>query len=295
MKTTTAAMSNGTTEITKAETELRAAARRRGLTMRDLAMEMGVTPSYLSRIATGRKPWTSKMREKAEAVLGETPRRGVVYRQREVVSGESSYIRERAREVGMSMKDLAECVGISQGYMTRVSRGRRKMGVKVQARVESVLATQVKVAPAECAIVDQQALWSRMDAHGISQNEVARRAGVGSAHLSKIMSRKATPSAGVLKKLHEVLFRPTREELVMPAEVKVLGWKKGERHGVVVRGAGGPRREDGGGSIRVGGRVPWGAEVEFAYRSGYDSRGRVSVTPVVTQGLSCMLAKRERF
>ena len=28
----------------------------------------------------------------------------------------------------------------------------------------------------------------------------------------------------------------------MPAEVKVLGWRKGERSGIVVRGAGGPGR-----------------------------------------------------
>ena len=29
--------------------------------------------------------------------------------------------------------------------------------------------------------------------------------------------------------------------------------------------------------MRIGGRVPWGTEVEFAYTSGYDSRGQVSV------------------
>ena len=32
-----------------------------------------------------------------------------------------------------------------------------------------------------------------------------------------------------------------------------------------------------------GGRVPWGAEVEYAYRAGYDSRGRVSVTHLVDE------------
>ena len=61
-----------------------------------------------------------------------------VYRQRDRVSGESSYIRERARELGMNMKDLAERVGVSYGYMSEVSRGRRRMGVKIQARVESI-------------------------------------------------------------------------------------------------------------------------------------------------------------
>ena len=104
------------------------------------------------------------------------------------------------------------------------------------------------------------------------------------------MNGKSTPSGKVLEKLHGVLFQPTSDELVVPAEVKVMAWKKGERNGVVVRGAGGPGAGDqnpGGGTIRIGGRVPWSAEVEYAYRAGYDSRGQVSVTHLGGQeGLS---------
>ena len=45
----------------------------------------------------------------------------------------------------------------------------------------------------------------------------------------------------------------------------------------------------------AGGRVPWGAEVEYAYRAGYDSRGRVSVTHLVDErGYSIMLTQPER-
>jgi len=108
------------------------------------------------------------------------------------------------------------------------------------------------------------------------------------------MSGKANPSPGVLKKLHGVLFQRTKtEERVVPAEVKVLGWRKGERSGMVVRGAGGPGSKVGGGTVRVGGRVPWGAKVEYAYRAGYDGRGRLSVTHVVEPGYSAMLAPSE--
>ena len=102
--------------------------------------------------------------------------------------------------------------------MTEVSRGRRNMGVKVHARVASALEAPAKVAPAKRASVDREAAWGRRDAHGLSQNEVARRAGVSSGHLSMIMSGKASPSPGVLKKLHGVLFKRSKEEeLVMPA------------------------------------------------------------------------------
>ena len=290
---TTTTKSNGTRNKTGAETELRAAARRCGLTMRELAAELGITPGYLSMLGSGQRRWTAELRMKTTAVLGETPGERVVYRQREVVAGESSFIRERARALGMSMANLAEKVGVSASYMSKVARGRRGMGVKFQARVETVLESEARVAAAKRACVDQQALWRRMDAHGISQNEVARQAGISSAHISNIMSGKASPSAGVLKKLHGALFRPTTEERVEPAEVKVLAWRKGERHGVVVRGAGGPGSHRDDDAIRVGGHVPWGAEVEYAYRSGYDSRGRVSVTPVVPQEYGCMLAQTE--
>ena len=361
---TTATMATGTRT---AETELRAAARRRGVTMKELAALMGVSAGYLSGFSTGRTPWTPKMREKAVAVLGEVPGQGTVYRQGGGVTGESSFIRERARTLGMTMHDLADRVGVSYSYMTQVARGRQNMGVKVQTRIESALKAPAKIAPAQCAnrpasvvsgqssyvreralgmtmrelaervgvsasymsevsrgrrsmgvrvqalveaaleaeatvasaqlaCVDPKAVWDRMDAHGFSQNEVARRAGISSSYLSQIMNGKSTPSAGVLKRLHAVLFRRAKsEERVMPAEVKVLGWRKGERHGMVVHGAGGPGRRgrSGGPAVRVGGRVPWGAKAEYAYRAGYDGMGRLSMTPVLMPGYSAMLKQPE--
>ena len=369
MTTATLANGTGTTETAGRESELRAAARRRGVTMKELAALMGVSVGYLSQVANGHRPWTPKMREKVMAALGEIPGQGTVYRQggvavssessfireraREmgmtmrdladrtgvsysyltqaargrtnmgvkvqarvesvlqapakiapascanrpeniVASGESSFIRERARSLGMTMRELAEKAGVSYGYLSQVSRGHKSMGVKLQARVEAALEGQAKVAPAECANIDPQALWGRMDAHGISQNEVSRRAGISSSHLSQIMNGKASASATVLRNLHGVLFKKTKaEERVMPAELKVLGWRKGERSGTVIHGA---RSRDGtarGAAVRTGGRVPWDAEVEYAYRAGYDGTGRVSLTPVVMPAVSAMLAQPE--
>ena len=83
------------------ESELRAAARKKGLTMKELAALMGVSPGYLSTLATGKRPWSQAMREKAMAVLGELPGQGIVYRQGGVVNSESNFIREQARTLGM--------------------------------------------------------------------------------------------------------------------------------------------------------------------------------------------------
>ena len=367
MTTATLATGTGTTETAGRESELRAAARRRGLMMKELAALMGVSVGYLSQVANGHRPWTPKMREKVMAVLGEVPGQGTVYRQggvavssescyireraREmgmtmkdladraevsygylstaarghqsmgvkvqarvesvlqapakiapatcanrrgsVVSGGSSYIRERARALGMSMRELAERVGVSYGYLSTVTRGHKSMGVKLQVRMEAALEAPAKVAPAQLANVDRQVMWERMDAHGFSQNEVARRVGICSSHLSNIMNGKTSPSPDVLKRLHGVLFRRTKaEERVMPAELKVLGRRKGERSGTVVHGAGGPGRRGrfGGPAVRIGGRVPWGAKAEYAFRAGYDGAGRLSMTPVLMPGYSAMLS-----
>ena len=281
----------------KPESELRAAARRHGLTLKELAEKMGVSYGYLSSVSAGRRPWSPMLRERVAAVLGEVPGPGVVYRQGGLVKGESSYIRERAREMGMSLQELSERSGVSYGYLCQASRGQRNMGPAVQARVEAALEAPVRIAPARRPRVDCRALWDRMEAHGLSQNEVARLAGISTGHLSQIMNGQRTPSGDVLRRLHGVLFQPTASELVVPAEVKVMAWKKGGRNGVVVRGAGGPGvggNQPGGGTVRIGGRVPWGAEVEYAYRAGYDSRGRVSVTHLVDErGYGRMLTKPE--
>ncbi len=273
----------------KPESELRAAARRKGLTLKELAEKMGVSYGYVSQVSAGSRPWSPMLRERAQAVLGEVPGQGVVYRQGGVVDGgQSTYIRERAREMGFSLKGLAEHVGVSSGYLTQVCRGQRRMSPGVQAKVEAALEAPARVEPAQPRDVDTRALWDRMDAHNYSQNRTARLAGISPALLSQIMNGQRKPSGDVLRRLHGVLFRPSAAELVVPAEVKVLAWKKGRRNGVVVQGAGGP----GSGTIRTGGRVPEGAEVEYAYRAGYDSRGQVSVTHLVDErGCSALLEK----
>ena len=112
---------------------------------------MGVSPGYLSTLATGKRPWSQAMREKAMAVLGEVPGQGVVYRQGGVVNSESNFIREQARTMGMTMQDLSDRSGVSYSYLTQVARGSRDMGIKAQASIESVLGTAVRVAPAKLA------------------------------------------------------------------------------------------------------------------------------------------------
>lgn len=77
----------------------------------------------------------------------------------------------------------------------------------------------------------------------------------------------------------------------------MVGWKKDDRRGVVVRGAGGPGKggnDHHGGTVRIGGRVPWRAEIEYAYTTGYDGRSRFSVNHLVDErGCGAMLKQEE--
>ena len=142
----------------------------------------------------------------------------------------------------MSMNQRAEKAGVSSGYLSDVSRGRRNMGVKVQQWVEALLQAPAYAAPAQKPRVDCRALWDRMEAHGISQNEAARRAGISVGYISQVMNGHRTPSGDVLKRLHRVLFAPSPAELVAPVELRVFAWKKGGRNGVVIKGAGAGQR-----------------------------------------------------
>lgn len=80
---------------------------------------MGSTPSHLGQVANGNKPLTPRMRDKIAAALGEVPGQGAGYRQGGVVQGaQSTYVRERARKRGMTLRQVAERTGLSYGYVT---------------------------------------------------------------------------------------------------------------------------------------------------------------------------------
>ncbi len=196
----------------------------------------------------------------------------------------------------MTLRQVAERTGLSYGHVVMVSRGQRNLSPAAQTPMESVLEAPVKVETAQCSDVDPAVLWDRMDAHGLSQNETARRAGISSGMLSQIVNGQRKASGSVLEKLHGALFAPSAAELVAPVELKVMGWKKGGRNGVVIQGAGGPgsNGKTGDGTIRTGGRVPWGAEVELGLHHRIRQPGAGLGNHIVDErGCSAMLKQWE--
>ena len=205
----------------KPESELRAAARQHGLNLKELADRMGVNYGYLSSVASGRRPWTPLLRERAMAVLGEVPGQGIVYRQGGLVEGESTCIRERAWELGMSQKDLAQRVGVSVGYMSEVARGRNNMSPAVQTRVESVLGGPVKVGPARCANRQDGVVKGRGESSyirerarelGMSLKGLAEHVGVSRGYMTQVSRGERSMSPVVQARVEAALDGPARIE-----------------------------------------------------------------------------------
>ena len=223
----------------KPESELRAAARRKGLTLKELAEKMGVNYGYLSSVASGRRPWSPMLRERAMAVLGEVPGQGIVYRQGGLVQGESTSIREQARELGLSQKDLAQRVGVSAGYMSDVCRGRRNMSPAVQARVEKVLGGQVEIAPAVCANrqggpVKGETTYIRERARekGMSLKGLAERAGVSYGYLIQASRGQRNMGPAFQSKIEAALDGPARVEAAQTRDVDPRAlWDRMDAHG----------------------------------------------------------------
>ena len=59
--------------------------------------------------------------------------------------------------------------------------------------------------PPTRVILKAAAVWELLDQLDLSQNELARRCGITSGHLSHLMNGRRSPSPGVRRRLMEVL------------------------------------------------------------------------------------------
>ena len=97
---------------------------------------MGVSYRYMTQAARGQRNMSPRVQARMEAALGgpaEIAAARCANRRHGPVKGQTTYIKERARELGMSMRELAEKVGVSLSYLSQVARGLRNMGPAVQA------------------------------------------------------------------------------------------------------------------------------------------------------------------
>ena len=74
--------------------------------------------------------------------------------------------------------------------------------------------TERRCGPARPSDVGRQAVWERMHALRVSQNEVARRAGVSSGHLIQIMTGTRNPVARNAESVQNPAEAPSTSRLL---------------------------------------------------------------------------------
>ena len=143
--------------VTSESSVIRERAREKGMTLKDLAVAAGVSHRYMTQAARGQRNMSPRVQARVESALGgpaEIAAAECANRQHGPVKGETTWIRERARELGLSMRELAEKVGVSVNYISQVARGLRNMGPAVQARMEAALGGPARIEPAQRPTVD---------------------------------------------------------------------------------------------------------------------------------------------
>lgn len=61
--------------------------------------------------------------------------------------------------------------------------------------------------------VNRRVVWDRMTRLNMTQNDMARRVGISSAYLSRLINGKRNPSPGMRDRLQQVLDCPEFEDL----------------------------------------------------------------------------------
>ena len=232
----------------------------------ELAHRVGVSVGYMSEVARGRKNMGPEVQARVEKALGgpvEIAPASCANRHDGPIQGQSSYIRERARELGFSLRGLAEHVGVSYGYMVQVSRGQRNMSPAVQAQVEAALdgPARIRTRPAS-----HRGPASTVGPDGSAPDQPERDGQAGRHQFRPSLPDHERPANSVGRSSGEGCTgccSGRRRGTGGPRRGEGDGLEEGGRNGVVVRGAGGPGaggNQPGGGTVRIGGRVPWGAE-----------------------------------
>ncbi len=126
-----------------------------GITQKELANVLGLSPAYLSLIATERQPISDPIAFKMEELYGIS-----AYWLLYGVGSESGEKKNRLRaarnEIGLSQKDLAARLGISAQYLGLMERGDQQISVPVATKMEKLFGFN-----SEWILYDKQPMYIR--------------------------------------------------------------------------------------------------------------------------------------
>jgi transcriptional regulator with XRE-family HTH domain len=95
---------------------------RRGVGLRTLAALAGLSPACLSRIERGQRGLSAEVAERLEAALAEAPA---------APASAGAALRAARQARGLTLRQFAELVGLSPGFVSRLENGKRRMTSEV--------------------------------------------------------------------------------------------------------------------------------------------------------------------
>lgn len=113
------------------------ARKRIGITQKDLAAVLGVSPAYLSLIATDRQPVSEPIAVKMEKLYGISAR-WLLYGIGAEGADKKSRLRSARDELGLSQKEMGEQLGISAQYLGLMERGDQPVSRPVATKMEEL-------------------------------------------------------------------------------------------------------------------------------------------------------------
>ncbi|MBQ1490348.1 MAG: helix-turn-helix domain-containing protein [Blautia sp.] len=108
-----------------------------GITQKDLAAVLNVSPAYLSLISTGRQPVSEPIALKMQQKYGISAR-WLLFGIGDIFGSKLTRLRFVRDELGLSQKEMASSLGISAQYLGLMERGDQPISLPVAQNVEKL-------------------------------------------------------------------------------------------------------------------------------------------------------------
>lgn len=180
--------------------KLKAAREARGLSLAALAAAAGVSPSYLSEVEHGRKSPSLLVLRRLAAALNLEPADLVAAEAQSAALTPGERIRLLREGKGLTLSALAEKAGITVSYLSEIERGHASPALTTLQRLAEALETTLAQLWGPLAGLGLRVRELREE-RGLSQAELAARAGVSPGLVGQVERGEVQPSLATLEGL----------------------------------------------------------------------------------------------
>lgn len=175
------------------------------LTLSEAARRAGLSVSYLSEVEHGKKEPSPRAQAKLAKVLGipQSELDPEFRDSRPVTLGDK--LKLQRLEKGLSLADVAKKVGLSTGYLSEIERGDSLPAVDTLRDLAETLEVPVSLLMADPGPAIGEKVRNLRESLGLTQREVASRAGVSAVLVGQIEKGKAQPSLRTVESLAKAL------------------------------------------------------------------------------------------